>query len=139
MSQRVKEVMTKNPFTLPATSSATEAAKAMRDNDIGNVLVEENGKICGLLTDRDIVVRSVAEGKDPARTQLGSICSRDLTSLSPDDDVDNAVELMRKKAIRRIPVIENGKPVGILALGDLAIERDRRSALGGISEARPNH
>ncbi len=138
MAANIREIMTPNPITLPATSSAIEAARAMRDSDIGDIVVLDGQKICGIVTDRDIVVRAVAEGLDPASTPLKDICSRELTTLSPQDSVDDAVRLMRDKAIRRLPVVENKRPVGIVSIGDLALKRDPGSALGNISAAPPN-
>jgi CBS domain-containing protein len=91
------------------------------------------------VTDRDIVVRAVAAGKDLGKTPLREICSKEVFTLSPEDDLDEAVKLMREKAIRRVPVISDGTAVGILSLGDLAQERDRRSVLGQISAAPPTH
>ena len=111
----------------------------MRDDNVGAVIVEDAGKICGIVTDRDIAVRAVAQERDPRTTPLSEICSKALTTLSPDDDVDRAVQMMREKAIRRVPVVDARKQaVGILSLGDLAVERDARSVLGQISAAPPN-
>ncbi len=138
MAANIREVMTPNPVTLPATSLAIEAARAMRDSDIGDVIVLDGQTICGIVTDRDIVVRAVAEGLDPASTPLMEICSRVLTTISPHESVDKAVHLMREKAIRRLPVVENKRPVGIVSIGDLALERDPDSALGNISAAPAN-
>jgi CBS domain-containing protein len=138
MPQRIHDVMTPNPVSLPGTASVHEAARAMRDQDIGDVIVLENNQICGIVTDRDIVVRAVAEMRDPAATTLADICSHALTTVSPDDSIAQAVRLMREKAIRRLPVVEGGRAVGIVSLGDLAIERDPESALGEISAAPPN-
>lgn len=90
------------------------------------------------MTDRDIVVRGIAEGLDPRTNTLDDICSRTLTTVSPDDSIDTAVSLMREKAIRRLPVVKRGRPVGIVSIGDLAIERDRDSALADVSAAPPN-
>ena len=87
---------------------------------------------------RDIVVRTVAEARDPATTTLADICSHALTTVSPTDSIEQAVQLMRAKAIRRLPVVEGGQAVGIVSLGDLAVERDPSSALGDISAAPPN-
>ena len=137
-TQKISEVMTSNPVTMPATASTLEAARAMRDSNIGTVVVLDNGKVCGIVTDRDIVVRAVAHGRDPATTKLTDICSHELTTLAPTDTVEHAVQIMREKAIRRLPVVENGKPVGIVSLGDLAMERDPDSALGNISAAPAN-
>jgi CBS domain-containing protein len=139
MAQSVRDVMTAHPITCPATSSLVEAARAMRDADIGDVLITENGRICGVVTDRDIAVRGVAEGHDVSSLTLGDICSRQLTTLSPMDSVDDAVRLMREKALRRLPVVDGGKPVGVVSLGDLAVTQDPRSALGNISAAPANH
>jgi CBS domain-containing protein len=135
MNQKISEVMTSNPVTMPVTASVLEAARAMRDSNIGAMVVLDHGKVYGIATDRDIVVRAVAQGRDLATTRLKDICSHDLTMLSPTDTVEHAVEIMREKAIRRLPVVENGKPVGIVSLGDLAVERDPDSALGNISAA----
>jgi len=110
----------------------------MRENDIGDVVVEKAGRLCGIVTDRDIVVRAIAEGKNVETTDLESICSKDVTSLSPEQSEEEAVRLMREKSIRRLPVVENSKVVGIVSLGDLAIEKDPRSALGQISAAAGN-
>jgi CBS domain-containing protein len=134
----VSDVMTALPVTLRADSVLADAAKAMRDSDIGDVIVLDAGKICGIVTDRDIVVRGLASDMDPASTPLRDVCSKALTTVVPGSNLDEAVELMREKAIRRLPVVEGGQPVGVLSLGDLAIERDPKSALADISEAPPN-
>jgi len=123
---------------MDARASVQEAAKAMLDDDIGDVIVCDGDTVCGIVTDRDITIRTVAHGKDPAATKLGEICSKDLTSLSLGDTVDDAVRLMREKAIRRIPVLDDGKPVGIVSIGDLAIDLDADSALADISKAPAN-
>ena len=139
MAECIRDVMTTNPETLPESTTVREAAEAMRANDIGDVVVvDDNGKLSGILTDRDIVVRVVAEGRDPRATRIGDIASRDLTAVSPEDPVDRAVQLMRDKAIRRLPAVDKGKPVGIVSIGDLALDRDPGSALADISAAPPN-
>jgi CBS domain-containing protein len=138
MAQSIREVMTKDPQTLSQDASVVEAAKLMDQHDIGNIIVVRDSQIWGILTDRDIVVRAIAEGRDPAKTKIGDISSEELTTLSPDETVDRAVELMREKAIRRLPVVEGETPVGIVSLGDLAEEKDPRSALADISKAAPN-
>lgn len=130
--------MTPNPTVCPATTSLADAAKVMRDRDIGDVLVERDGKLCGVVTDRDIVVRGVAADVDPGAVRTGDICSRELATLSPTDSVRDAVALMRERALRRLPIVESGRPVGIVSLGDLAIERDADSALADISAAPAN-
>jgi CBS domain-containing protein len=130
--------MTANPIRLAANTPIRAAARAMRDNDIGDIVVEKDEKLCGIVTDRDIVVRALAEDKDARNTTLESICSKDVTSLTPDQTDEDAVRLMKEKALRRLPVVENGKVIGIVSLGDLAIQKDRRSALGHISAAAAN-
>jgi CBS domain-containing protein len=140
MASKVREIMTGHPVTLEADSTVLDAARRMESDDIGSVIVEENGNICGIVTDRDIVVRAIAASKDPAKTALRDICTKELLTLSPDDDLDRAVALMREKAVRRVPVIDaGGDAIGILSLGDLAMERDRESVLGQISAAPPTH
>jgi CBS domain-containing protein len=138
MAQTIRDVMTTNPISISAASSVADAARAMRDSNIGDVIVLDDSRIRGIVTDRDIVVRALAEGRDPFTTKIGDICSQELTTLSPTDSVDDAVYLMREKAIRRLPVVEGGKPVGIVSIGDLAQTLDPHSALGHISGASPN-
>jgi len=139
MATTVREIMTPNPVTLQASSTVAQAAEAMKQHDVGDVLVLKKGSLCGIVTDRDIVVRDVAEHKDPEKTKLGDICSSELTTASVDDSIDSVVKRMREKALRRMPVTEGGKPVGIVSIGDLALERDQRSALADISAAPPSH
>ena len=139
MPRTVKDLMTPNPTVLGANRPIEEAAIAMRDKDLGAVIVTEGNDICGIVTDRDISVRAVAEGKDCAKTTLGEICSKELTTAKPDLKLEDAVKLMRDKAVRRIPVVEGSKPVGIISIGDLAMEKDKESALATISAAPANH
>jgi len=138
MAQPIRNVMSKNVLKLPGTATIADAARTMRDSNVGAVIIEDQGKPCGLVTDRDIVVRAIAQDRDPKNTKLSDACSKTLVSLAPDDDTDRAVEVMRERSVRRVPVVENGKVVGIVSLGDLAIERDRKSVLGTISAAPPN-
>jgi CBS domain-containing protein len=130
--------MTPNPVSMPGTASVHEAARAMRDADIGDVIVIEHHQVCGIITDRDIAVRVVAEAKDPATTALADICSHSLLTVTPTDSVEHAVRLMRTHTVRRLPVVEEGKAVGIVSLGDLAVEQDPDSVLGEISAAPPD-
>ncbi|HEX2272583.1 MAG TPA: CBS domain-containing protein [Acidimicrobiales bacterium] len=134
----VQDVMTTDPVALDASEPVVEAARRMKDQDIGDVIVVEGGQVCGVVTDRDIVVRVLAEGRDPSQTRLGEVCSRDVATVSPGDDLTTAGDLMRDRAIRRVPVVEDGRPVGIVSIGDLAIERDPDSALSHISAAPPS-
>ena len=138
MKDSIRDVMTRNPKTLAQSATIMEAACAMRDNDIGDVVVLDQGRLCGIVTDRDIVVRALAGGCDPNRTSVGDICSRDLVTLAPDDSTGHAVRVMRERAIRRLPIEEGGRVVGIVTLGDVAVDADRRSALADISAAPPN-
>ncbi|MBW3668028.1 MAG: CBS domain-containing protein [Actinobacteria bacterium] len=138
MAQTLKDLMTPNPLTVSRDTPVEQAARHMRDDGIGDVIVTDGETVCGIVTDRDIVVRAIAEGRDPANTTVGEICSSDLVTLSPDAGVEEAVTLMRERALRRLPIIENGRPVGVVSIGDLAIERDEQSALADISAAPPN-
>lgn len=139
MAQAIKDVMTRDPVCVDPHSSAADAAKRMRDVDSGAILVAEGGHLKGLLTDRDIVVRAIAEGRDPSQVEVQEICSSDIQALHPEDDVDSAVRLMRERHIRRIPVVEDDDhPVGIVSIGDLALARDETSALADISGAPAN-
>jgi CBS domain-containing protein len=138
MAQYLRDIMTQRPVTVQASDTVVAAARSMRDGNIGDVVVVDNDQIQGILTDRDIVVRALAEGRDPGRTTVGEICSRELTTLSPNDAIGDAEKVMRERAIRRLPVVEGGRPVGIVSLGDLAVERSPDSTLGGISAAPPN-
>ena len=136
----VREAMTKNPAKLSRSATVAEAAQCMAERDIGTVLVEDVSGLVGLVTDRDIVVRAIARGRDPEGTPLTEICSEPLMTVGPDEDVDRVIQIMREKAVRRVPVVDAGqRAVGILSLGDLARDRDPRSALGQISSAPPNH
>jgi CBS domain-containing protein len=139
MAQAVREVMSSNPQTCADSSSVRQAAELMRNNNIGDVIViKEDGSVCGVVTDRDITVRAVADGRDPDRTPLADICSRDVLSIEPDADVEDAVRMMRDNAIRRLPVCDGGRAVGVVSIGDLALDLDPRSALADISAAAPN-
>jgi signal-transduction protein with cAMP-binding, CBS, and nucleotidyltransferase domain len=138
MASTVRDVMTANPRSLPSTATASAAAMAMRDIDAGAILVTEAERMCGVVTDRDLVVRVLAEDRDPATTPLGEICSRDVSSVSPETPIAEAVAELRGRSVRRLPVVEEGRPVGIVTLGDLAVEKDPQSALGQISAAPPS-
>lgn len=138
MVYTMRDLMTPNPVTLRHTATLSDAAIFMAQQDIGDVIVETDGFVCGLVTDRDIVVRAIAEGLDPQSTTLGEVCSRELVTLTPGDSADDAVRLMRERSVRRIPITEDGYVVGVISLGDLAIERDPNSALADISSTPGN-
>jgi CBS domain-containing protein len=138
MAQSISDVMTRTTRTLDEGASVQQAAQVMAEDDIGAVVVTRGGNVAGIVTDRDITVRSTAQNLSPADARIRDVCSGELVTLSPGDTVGDAVELMRGKAVRRVPVVEGGKPVGIVSLGDLAIERDFRSGLADISAAEGN-
>jgi CBS domain-containing protein len=138
MAQKIKDIMTSSPITLTADRPVTDAATAMKENGIGDVIVMTEGKMCGVVTDRDIVVRVIAQGREPQSTKLGDVCSRDVQSVSPNDDVERAIQIVRERAVHWVPVVDGGKPVGIVSIGDLAMERDQKSALADVSAAAPN-
>lgn len=137
-AQTVADVMTAEVVTAPSAATVRDVAQRMREHDIGDVLVVEGDQPVGLLTDRDLVVRALAEDGDLENTRAGEICSPDLVSVRPSTLVDEAIQVMRDAAVRRLPVIESGRLVGVLSLGDLASETDGGSALGQISQAGPN-
>jgi CBS domain-containing protein len=138
--ERVSDVMTPMPTTVRTSQIVAEAANNMRQMDVGSmIVVDDAGTVVGIVTDRDIAVRVVAEGKDPQSTTVGEILSEAPVTLSSSDSVDQAIRLMRDRAIRRLPVVEEGgRPVGIVSIGDLAIDRDPRSVLADISRETPN-
>lgn len=139
MTTTVQELMSRQLVTLDGAAPVSAAAKEMLEADVGAVLVEDDGKVRGIVTDRDIVIRAVAHGRDVATTPLSDICSTDLTMVGPDDSLDEAVELMRTRAIRRVLVVDSQqRALGVLSLGDLATARDSGSVLGQISGAPPN-
>jgi CBS domain-containing protein len=130
--------MTHDPRTVEPSATLTEVARIMRDDGIGAVVVVENGAAAGLVTDRDIVVRAIADGRDPNSMPVSEVASRDLRTLTPDQNLEDAIALMRDWDVRRVVVVQDLRPVGILSLGDLAIERDTGSVLADISSEPPN-
>ena len=129
--------MTRDPRTVNADDTIVDAARIMRDSDIGDVVVMDGGQVSGIVTDRDIVVRAIAEGRDPD-TPVGDVCTTGVETVDPSASVDDAVRTMEQHDIRRLPVVKNGRPDGILSLGDLAVERDPESTLADISAASPD-
>lgn len=130
--------MTTNPRTVNVEDTVLEAAQVMRDNDIGDVIVVQDGQVTGIVTDRDIAVRAMAEGRDPDSTIVGDIATTGIQAIEPEASVDDALRMMREHDIRRLPVVKNGRPVGIVSLGDLAVEREPDSTLADISAAAPD-
>jgi CBS domain-containing protein len=139
MASTVEEIMTRNPRTVEIGDSLVDAARAMREGDIGNVIVTDGGRVAGIVTDRDIVVRAIAEGRDPQSTTAGDVCSSGPQTVEPDESVEVAAQAMDEKSIRRLPVVRQGELVGVLSLGDLAQDRDAGPTLADISAASPNH
>jgi CBS domain-containing protein len=130
--------MSPDPKTIDAKETVAKVATLMRDEGVGAVVVVDGQRLKGIITDRDIAIRAVADKKDPWTTSVGEIASEQLATLTPDDPVEKAIELMRKRALRRIPVVEGDRAVGILSIGDLALARDPQSALADISAAPAN-
>ena len=121
---RVSEIMTKNVRVATREMSLSEVAVMMRDGDMGAVPVVDNGKLIGIVTDRDIVVRMIADGKD-ASTSITEAMTTELFTVTPDDFVFEAVRLMGDKQVRRIPVVgANGQLAGIIAMADVALEME---------------
>jgi CBS domain-containing protein len=122
---QIREVMTSDPRTVTADSSIAEAARLMRDEDTGIAPITEGERLVGVVTDRDIAVSVVAEGKDPQTTKVTEIASSNLVTIDPQQDLDEALRLMAKHQVRRLPVVEeDGKLVGILAQADVAQHAD---------------
>jgi CBS domain-containing protein len=133
MTGKVRDIMSAAPVCMAAAAPVSAAAKAMKERGIGTVLVVSGGRLEGLVTDRDITIRVLAENRDPATTRLGDICTSELAVLRPDDDIKHADRLVRERAVRRLPVIADGVPVGVVSIGDLALDREERSAVSEIS------
>lgn len=138
MAETVRELMTPDPVVLESTTQVGEAARRMRDDDIGDVLVVDGPQLRGIVTDRDLTTRVLADGRSPDTVTLGDVVTSGLETASPDADVREVVDRMRRSSVRRIPVVEDQTPIGILSIGDLAIELDEESALADISAARPD-
>ncbi|WP_431943243.1 CBS domain-containing protein [Micromonospora marina] len=136
---RVSDVMTRQVIYLSAETPLDEAARVMKESDIGDVVVTDGATLAGMLTDRDIVVRAVAERADPGTTTIGSIITREVVMIEQHCTAHEAAALMRERNIRRVLVCDSDrKLVGIVSLGDLAMQLDPQSALSDISEAAPN-
>lgn len=122
MAQTIREFMTKNPRTVSPDQTIQDAAKIMRDEDTGVVPITESENLTGVITDRDIVIRAVAEGRD-GQTTVRDVASQDVVTIDPQQDLDEALRLMAQHQVRRLPVVEeDGKLVGILAQADIALE-----------------
>ncbi len=135
--RKMRDIMSPAPICMAPGEPVSAAAKAMKQHGIGTVLVL-TAWLSGLVTDRDITVRVLAENRDPLTTRIGDICSSELVVLGPDDDVEQATRLVRERAVRRIPVLADGIPVGVVSIGDLALDKDATSALSGVSSVPLN-
>ncbi|WP_091450698.1 CBS domain-containing protein [Micromonospora inyonensis] len=135
----VGEFMTTRLVTMDANDTLTAAAQEMRDSAIGDVVVTDGDDVVGIVTDRDIAVRGVAAQRDPDRTTLREISSTGLVTVSQYDDAVAAADLMRTYAVRRLPVMDDGRLVGLISIGDLAVEREPQSVLADISADDPNN
>ena len=134
MAKKIREVMTPAPETIQADRPAAEAAKKMKEADAGMIPVMTNGNLLGTVTDRDIALRIVAEGKDPQSTPVGEIASTDLVTVTPDEDLDAALQKMAKHQVRRLPVVEDGRLIGVVAQADVAREGDEKDVGHTVEE-----
>jgi len=137
VAMKVKEIMTQGPATLGPEAMLGEAAMLMRQEDCGSIPIVDDGRLVGIITDRDIVVRAIAAGKDPKKTRISEIMSADPITVRADDSVDTAERAMRERQVRRLPVVEDGKLVGILVTAQLArndSERETGETIKEISE-----
>lgn len=139
MAKKIREVMTTNPRTVDPTTTIVDAARLMRDEDVGPIPIVDNNQCAGILTDRDIVLRVVAEGRDPATTTVGDVASRDLITIDPEQTLDEAARLMAQHQVRRLPVCEeDGNLVGIIAQADLALTAAEKTT-GEVVEEISRH
>ena len=136
MAKSVRDAMTENPRSIGASASVVEAARLMREEHIGSLPITDDEQLVGMITDRDITTRVVAEAADPKMTSVGDVVSRDLISIEPDEDLEEAVQLMASHQVRRLPVVENGRLVGIVAQADVALNlRENEQRTGELVEA----
>ncbi|HJR96609.1 MAG TPA: CBS domain-containing protein [Actinomycetota bacterium] len=137
--REVRQVMTAAPEGVRPGDSLQQAAHVMKDHDIGDVLVQDDtGGLIGIVTDRDIAIRATAEGRNPQLTPVGDVYTREVATAAPTDTVQHAIQVMRTRDIRRLPVVESGRAIGIVSLGDIAIETTPGSVLADISTASPD-
>ncbi|MGH2673488.1 MAG: CBS domain-containing protein [Actinomycetota bacterium] len=136
----VREVMSSTTETVTQETTLADAARVMERANIGDVLiVDGTGQLRGIVTDRDIAIRAVAEGRDPNTTTVDEIMTPTVETISPSATVREAIETMRRHDIRRLPVVDGGSPIGVVSLGDLATSPGSRSVLADLSAAPPNN
>ena len=119
MGKSIKEVMSSDVRTCEPDATVVDVARVMAKEDVGPIPVVDGGRLVGIVTDRDLVVRVLAEGKDPKTTKVGEVASRKLVTVSPDQDLDQALKLLAKNQVRRLPVVEGDRVVGIVAQADI--------------------
>ncbi|HEX7084327.1 MAG TPA: CBS domain-containing protein [Gaiellaceae bacterium] len=125
MGRTIREVMTENPRSVAPDDTVVEAARVMRDEDAGVVPITDRDRLVGVVTDRDIAIRVVADGQDPRDTRVTEVASRQLVTIDPEQDLDEALRLMSRHQVRRLPVVEeDGRLVGIVAQADVARHAD---------------
>ena len=136
---QVSEIITRDVETIPPTATIREAAQRMRSMDVGSLPVCDGTRLLGMITDRDITVRAVATGSDPAKTKLADICSHDIAAVRPDQTVDDAVQMMKSHDVKRVLVMDDSKIEGIVSLGDLSRLGKDQDVQEDISRAEPNN
>jgi CBS domain-containing protein len=134
MAKNVREAMTPGVRTVSPSQSLAEAAALMKSEDVGSVPVVEEGRLAGILTDRDIVIRAVAERQDPQTVKVDEIASGELVTVEPEQDLDEALTLMARHQVRRLPVVEEGRLVGMLAQADIALEAKEKKVGETVEE-----
>ena len=134
MANSVRDAMTADPRSIGKSVSVVEAARLMREQDIGSLPITDDERLVGMITDRDITMRVVAEAADPNATSVEDVYSRDLVSVEPDNDLEEALRLMARHQVRRLPVVENGRLVGIVAQADIALS-ENETKTGELVEA----
>lgn len=140
---QIQEIMTPNPEMISVDASLMDAAEKMKDLDVGMIPVAQEGSVVGILTDRDIVVRGIAENKDPSETKVKDIMSTDVVTCPVDSSVEDAVNAMEQNKVRRLIITErSGKPAGIVSLGDIATKAHQKVEMGGEALSKvsqPSH
>jgi len=134
MANSVRDAMTADPRSIGTSVSVVEAARLMREQDIGSLPITDDEQLVGMITDRDITMRVVAEAADPNATSVEDVYSRDLISVAPDNDLEEALGLMARHQVRRLPVVEDGRLVGIVAQADIALS-ENETKTGELVEA----
>jgi CBS domain-containing protein len=132
--RRVRDIMSEDVATASPDTTLEEIASMMRDEDTGAIPVVDEDELLGIITDRDIVIRCLAQGRAPAEVQVHEILSEELEVIEPDADVEEAARIMGRRQIRRLPVVENGRLVGMVSLGDIAVKSSEEEAGDTLEE-----